>query len=252
MADKTKIGWTDASWNPVTGCTQVSPGCDLCYAKTVAESPRFARNFPNGFNVTLRPERIDQPLRWRRPRMIFVNSMSDLFHRDIPVEFLRHIWSVMVESQRHIFQVLTKRPHRAAHIIRREAFPLPPNIWLGTSVELQEFAENRIPALLEIPAAVRWLSCEPLLGAVDLRPWIGRLQWIVDGGESGTGHRPGDHGWFRDIRDTCLHAGVPYYHKQGFAHRPGQDRLLDGRLWEDYPTGFGHATKMIVQESLFR
>ena len=232
---KTSIAWSEMVWNPVTGCTQVSPGCDNCYAKTIAESPRFAKAFPNKFNVTLHPERLDQPRRWRKPRMIFVNSMSDVFHKDIPPSFLLRIWDTMVAKPRHVFQILTKRPHRAAYVIDSLKLELPPHIWLGTSVENQTFADNRIPALLGIPAAVRWLSCEPLLGPLDLRSYLPELQWVVDGGESGKGRRAADYDWFRSIRDDCQASDTPYFHKQGNHYSPGRDRAkLDGRTWERY------------------
>ena len=183
-----KIEWTDATWNPVTGCSQVSPGCDNCYALQIAERKRGTRAFPVGFDVQLRPHKLLDPLRWKKPARIFVNSMSDLFHRDIPKDHLVQIWDTMVMADWHIYQILTKRPHRAAHLIGELELPLPEHIWIGTSVENQVFADNRIPALLSIEAPVRWLSCEPLLGPLSLAPWLahGGIQWVIDGGESGT------------------------------------------------------------------
>ena len=230
------IGWTDHTWNPVTGCTQVSPGCDRCYAKAIAEQRRGPA-FPSGFDITLRPHKLREPAKWREPAMVFVNSMSDLFHRNIPNDYLAEIWATMVDVDRHVYQVLTKRPHRMAHLIRLLSLPMPSHIWVGTSVENQTFADNRIPALLSVPAPMRWLSCEPLLGPVDLAPYVadGGMSWVVDGGESGSGRRPADYDWFRGIRDACAEASVPYFHKQGNAHRPGQDRELDGRTWDQYP-----------------
>jgi len=196
MADNSKIGWTQATWNPVTGCTKVSPGCDHCYAETFAERWRGipGHHFENGFDVTLRPERLDQPLRWKRSRMIFVNSMSDLFHDKVPVDFIARVFAVMAEAQQHTFQLLTKRHARMRSLLNSPAFrsevyshvadrlarpwqddddiwPLP-NVWVGVSVESQQWADIRVPALLGTSAAVRWLSCEPLLGPVDLGRWL--------------------------------------------------------------------------------
>lgn len=232
----TTIEWTTHTWNPVTGCTRVSPGCDNCYAEAIALRFAGGAGFPRGFDVTLKPHKLREPLRWREPSLVFVNSMSDLFHREIPVDYLGQIWSMMLGADQHIYQVLTKRPHRAAELIRRMSLPLPPHIWLGVSVENQRFAENRIPALLSIPAQVRWLSCEPLLGDLDLREWLPSLDWVVDGGESGSGRRPADESWFRSIREQCRSVAVPYFHKQGNAHISGRDRELDGRTWDEYPS----------------
>jgi protein gp37 len=191
VADHSGIEWTDATWNPVTGCTEVSPGCDHCYAKTFAERFRGVpgHHFERGFDVQLRPERLDQPLRWRRPRRIFVNSMSDLFHKDVPEEFIGSVWNTIALTPQHTYQILTKRPGRMRSLLRRWAAdgwcwrdkdmrwcgpvagPLP-NVWLGVSCEDQRWADCRVPALLETPAVVRFVSCEPLLGAVDLSPWL--------------------------------------------------------------------------------
>lgn len=241
----TKIEWTDETWNPVTGCAKVSPGCDHCYAETFAERWRGipGHHFERGFDVVLRPERLDQPLRWQRGRRIFVNSMSDLFHDDIPDEFIARVWAVMAQAPQHTFQVLTKRHGRMRSLLRSETFeaavfgacegefegyfelPLP-NVWLGVSVENQQWADIRIPALLGTPAAVRFLSCEPLLGPVDLTRaiepnfarsgWkdLSRLHWVIAGGESGRGARPMHPAWVRSLRDQCVDAGVPFMFKQ--------------------------------------
>ncbi|BBZ65791.1 hypothetical protein MINS_12200 [Mycolicibacterium insubricum] len=180
MSDKTAIEWTDATWNPVTGCTKVSPGCDHCYAETIAERFRGGPAYPNGFDITLRPHKLDQPLRWKRPRRIFVNSMSDLFHDSVPDEYIAQVFAVMALAPRHTFQLLTKRHARMRSLVGRglldlvdqtgakvELWPLP-NVWLGVSTENQQWADIRIPALLDTPAAVRWISAEPLLGPIDL------------------------------------------------------------------------------------
>lgn len=255
MSDRTKIEWTDATWNPVTGCDKVSPGCDHCYAETIAHRFAGTAAYPDGFAVTLHPERLDQPLRWRRPRLVFVNSMSDLFHKDIPDQYIARVFAVMALAPQHTFQLLTKRHGRmrsllsspgwtakvddAAAAIAEErnlpithVFPLP-NVWLGVSVEDQQRADLRIPALLDTPAAVRFLSCEPLLGAVDLskslakyrpgdeHPWDSDelkardvLHWVIAGGESGPAARPMHPEWARSLRDQCQDAGIAYHFKQ--------------------------------------
>lgn len=240
---KTNIGWTTDVWNPFSGCIKVSPGCDHCYAETLAEKYRGTKAFPNGFDLTLRPHKLGDPLKWKQPRRIFVNSMSDLFLGTVPVDYLAQVWNTMLEADWHCYQILTKRPIHAMNLIEELGLELPPHIWLGVSVENQEWADIRIPQLLDIPAKVRFLSCEPLLGPLDLSRWF-RVQypdgtplihWIITGGESGPGRRPAVPDWFRTIRDLCVAAGVPYFHKQGNAFSPGQDRLLDGRTWDEYP-----------------
>ncbi|MEU4576646.1 phage Gp37/Gp68 family protein [Nonomuraea sp. NPDC023979] len=291
MSDHSSIEWTDATWNPVTGCTEVSPGCGLprwegdkpgqCYAKTFAERWRGTpgHHFENGFDVQLRPERLDQPLKWRKPRRIFVNSMSDLFHKHVPEEFIARVWTVMANTPQHTYQILTKRHHRMLSIVRRIAWRTPtteerqrgvrgsvayiqqdeqlnehlgaprvlPNVWLGVSVEDQQRADMRIPRLLATPAAVRFLSCEPLLGPIDLRRMTKRfgshldcltgditaaadgticgtapgvIDWVIAGGESGPGARPMHPDWARGLRDQCVDAGVPFLFKQWGAWCP--------------------------------
>ena len=282
MADKTGIEWTDATWNPVTGCTKVSEGCDHCYAETIAHRFAGTKAYPNGFDVTLRPERLEQPLRWKRPRRIFVNSMSDLFHSDVPDDYIAQVFEVMTKAQQHTFQVLTKRPGRMRSLLSRRSFrdnfahwgqPWPlPNVWLGTSVENQRWADVRIPLLLDTPAAIRFLSCEPLLGPVDLFAWNidrgTRVDWIICGGESGPHARPMHPDWARQLRDDCLTAGIPFHFKQwgewvtedqapediilpGLStYLLGDDepdfykvgkkaagRELDGQTWDEYPGG---------------
>ena len=230
-----RIRWTTHTWNPVTGCTEVSPGCDNCYAKRIAEPKRGHPSFPNGFDVTLRPHKMNTPISWKEPAMVFVNSMSDLFHRSIPDAYLRQVWTTMLTADRHVYQVLTKRPHRMVHLIETLHLPTPPHIWLGTSVESQAMADSRIPALLATPAPIRFVSAEPLLGPVDLGPWIADLQWIIVGGESGPGRRAMDYEWARAIRDVCAGAGVPFFYKQGNHALPDRDVDLDGRTHEQFP-----------------
>lgn len=236
MADRSPIEWTDATWNPVTGCTQVSPGCDHCYALTFAERFRGVSGnyFETGFDLTLRPAKLDLPLRWRRPRRIFVNSMSDLFHEEIPEDYIRRVFEVMVEADWHIFQILTKRPKRMAELAPR--LPWPPHIWAGTSVELDRYTWRSNFYLRQVPSAVRFVSAEPLLGPLPSLE-LDHLHWVITGGESGPGHRPCRVEWVRELRDRCVAAGVAFFHKQwgGRTARSG-GRVLDGRTWDELPT----------------
>lgn len=283
MSDRSAIEWTDATWNPVTGCTEVSPGCDHCYAKTFAERFRGVpgHHFENGFDVQLRPDKLDQPLRWKRPRRVFVNSMSDLFHEAVPDVYIAQVFAVMHDADQHTYQVLTKRHGRMRSLLRSQDFyeqlvgqvarlraaeqryanpnvtwPLP-NVWLGVSAEDQKWTDIRIPALLETPAAVRFLSAEPLLGPITLtrlhqrcpehdfaggfcsswHPGIVGLDWVIVGGESGRGARPMNLDWVRVLRDQCANAGVAFFYKQqGSADGgPKSRRVLDGRTWDEFP-----------------
>lgn len=267
MSDGSKIEWTEATWNPTVGCTKVSPGCDNCYAERIVN--RFKGK--GAFDVVVRDEsKLFLPFKWRKPRRIFVNSMSDLFHEDIPDSFIANVFSVMARTPQHTYQILTKRHGRMRSLLNRQSFrdntlslaadagwPMA-NVWLGVSVEDQKWADIRIPALLDSPAAVRWLSCEPLLGPVDLLPYLHhqcdcdppghrreseygpRPDWIVVGGESGPGARPMHPAWARSLRDQCTAVGVPFFFKQWGAwqdgsHDPRTQRgadhvvLLDGR-----------------------
>lgn len=303
MGDNTGIEWTDATWNPTTGCDKVSPGCDNCYALTLA--PRLKamgsahyqtdgdpKTSGVGFGIAMHTDALDKPLRWQRPRKIFVNSMSDLFHTGVSDEFIARVFAVMLLAPQHTFQVLTKRPGRmkslltasaarvaaadaagtvsasgsrfedmvrsAAHELATTyrfhttsvdsvAWPLH-NVWLGTSVEDQKRGDLRIGQLLDTPAAVRFLSMEPLLGPVDLRlealaPQARGLDWVIVGGESGPGARPMDAVWVRDLRDQCIANGVPFHFKQWGSHdehgtpmhKKLAGRLLDGCTWEQWP-----------------
>jgi protein gp37 len=281
---KTAIEWTDATWNPVTGCSMVSEGCRNCYAATLA--PRLAamgqdaytdlpwtkKNAPK--NVKLHPGRLNQPLRWSKPRRIFVNSMSDLFHELVPFEFVDRVFAVMALTPRHTFQVLTKRPERMAEYAttedraqrigaymtldvilevpklrglrgdemawwRREGVTWPlPNIWLGTSVEDQRVV-SRVDHLRRTPAAVRFLSCEPLIGPLDLD--LEGIHWVIVGGESGRGHRPIEAQWVRDIRAQTEAAGAAFFFKQWGGTKPKSGgRELDGRTWNEMPNASQH------------
>ncbi|MPZ70640.1 MAG: DUF5131 family protein [Actinobacteria bacterium] len=246
---QTGIEWTDSTWNPTTGCRKVSPGCDHCYAATLAKrlkamgSTRYQTDGPDGegFGLALHPDKIEEPLKWKRPRRVFVNSMSDLFHPGIPSSFLDRVFEVMAACPQHQFQILTKRPTRMAREVSRleDKFGgVLKNVWLGTSVEDQEWAGKRVPHLLNTPAAVRFLSCEPLLGEVDLSPWLDpdSLHWVIVGGESGPQHRPVAIEWIRAIRDQCLDAGIPFFFKQWGGRTPkANGRELDSQLWDEMP-----------------
>ncbi|TAK53071.1 MAG: phage Gp37/Gp68 family protein [Gammaproteobacteria bacterium] len=238
MAIQTEIEWTDATWNPVSGCTKVSPGCDHCYAERFAERFRGVPGHPfeSGFDLTLRPHKLDEPLRWRRPRRVFVNSMSDLFHKDIPVDFVDRVFETMERADWHRFQVLTKRSSLLRRYVsaRYGGGRAPPHIWLGVSVEDQR-ALVRLRHLQATRASVRFVSFEPLLehvGPVELHG----VHWAIVGGESGPGRRPVEAAWVRDLRDQCRAAKVPFFFKQwgGATPKAGGNRL-DGRRWMQYP-----------------
>jgi protein gp37 len=250
MGQKSRIEWTDATWNPTTGCTKVSAGCDNCYAHTLAHGRltaaylrrlpviETAENLADPFAVRLWPERLVEPGKWKEPRMIFVNSMSDLFHADIPDAFIRRIFEAMLSVDRHIYQVLTKRPARMGRFVRKnpDLFPegeVPEHIWMGTSVEDQK-AAFRVGHLRQVPARVRFLSCEPLLGAMTLD--LSGIQWVIGGGESGIGHRRCSEDAARLLRDQCIQAGVPFFWKQWGGRTPkAGGRMLDGRTWDEMP-----------------
>ena len=241
MSDRSSIEWTEATWNPVTGCTKVSPGCAHCYAETFAERFRGVSGHPyeRGFDLQLRPERLKQPLKWTQPRMIFVNSMSDLFHEKIPEDYIQAVFSVMRKANWHTFQILTKRSQQLAAVAPR--LPWPHNVWMGVSVENQRWT-SRIDDLRKVPAKVRFLSCEPLLGPLQLD--LEGIDWVIVGGESGARARPMKPEWAREIRRQCEDEGVAFFFKQWGAHdevgqRVGKGkagRLLDGRIWGQLPT----------------
>jgi len=232
MADHSGIEWTEATWNPTVGCTKVSPGCDRCYAERIAK--RFPKTFPNGFDLTLRPELLDLPRRWRRPRVVFVNSMSDLFHVDVPESFITQVFEVMAACPQHTFQVLTKRAERLARMAPR--LPWPSNIWMGVSIESEPF-RWRADYLRRVPAAVRFISAEPLLGSLAALNLNG-IHWLIAGGESQAGARPAQLQWFRELRDACQMSGTQFFLKQLGGHpskRGGEQAVLNGRLWHERP-----------------
>ncbi len=235
MAGTSSIEWTQATWNPVTGCTKVGPGCGHCYAERMAHrlqamgNPRYA----HGFDVTLHHDLVDLPLRWRQPRVIFVNSMSDLFHEAVPVSFIQSVFATMRTAHEHVFQILTKRAERLATLA--PALPWPENVWMGVSVERQDYVW-RVDCLRQVPSAVRFLSCEPLLGPLQLD--LGAVDWVIVGGESGPKARPMDLIWTRSLRDQCQSSGVAFFLKQlgGAMDKRGKEKaLLDGTLCREFP-----------------
>lgn len=275
---KSKISWTDQVWNPVTGCSHVSRGCEHCYAERLSLRYKYSRKpwtIQNAAeNVVLHPERLDAPLHWQKPRHVFVNSMSDLFHAQVSFEFIDKVFYVMTGVRRHTFQILTKRPQRMLDYFesrqkiwaqRKAGVELldwfgvhsaTDHIWLGVSCEDQKTADERIPLLLQTPADVRFVSCEPLLGEIDLRQWIikqgfvervsawgdgerfypnSTIDWVITGGESGPHFRPMNLDWARSLRDQCVAANVPYFFKQESAFRSETNPTLDGVEWHQMP-----------------
>lgn len=234
MAANSSIEWTETTWNPVTGCTKISPGCKHCYAKRMAMrlkamgQPRYR----NGFEVTLQDDLIDRPLAWKKPRLVFVNSMSDLFHDAVPDDFIAECFATMNQASQHTFQILTKRPERVAQMASQLTWT--ENIWMGTSVEEAGY-QTRAEILSAVPAAIRFLSVEPLLGPVPDLP-IRNMHWVIVGGESGPGARPMKPKWVREIRDRCVRQGVPFFFKQwGGTNKKRTGRDLDGRTWDQMP-----------------
>jgi protein gp37 len=244
MADRSAIEWTEATWNPVTGCDRVSAGCDHCYAMTLAKrlkamgSAKYQvdgdpRTSGPGFGVTPHLPALEEPLRWRTPRVVFVNSMSDLFHAKVPLGFIADVFDVIRETRQHTYQALTKRSLRLARVA--DKFNWPDNLWMGVSVENADVLD-RVDHLRTVPAAVRFLSCEPLLGPLDDIDLAG-IGWVIAGGESGPRYRPMELSWARGIRDACQDADVPFFFKQWGGRTPKAfGRELDGKLWNEMPT----------------
>jgi protein gp37 len=244
MADRSAIEWTEATWNPVTGCDRVSAGCDHCYAMTLAKrlkamgSAKYQndgdpRTSGPGFGVTMHPQALDEPLKWRTPRVVFVNSMADLFHAQVSLDFIRQVFDVMRDTPRHTYQVLTKRSLRLARVAPK--LDWPNNVWMGVSVECGDVL-NRVDHLRRVPAAVRFLSCEPLIGPLDGINLDG-IHWVIAGGESGPNYRPMDINWARGIRDACSDGDVAFFFKQWGGRTPkALGRQLDGEVWDEMPT----------------
>jgi len=251
MGDKTGIQWTNATWNPLTGCTRMTAGCDHCYAFALHDMRHGAhlngKNVPVQYHkpfseIQLLPERLEQPLRVRQPKMYFVNSMSDLFHSEVPEDFIRQVFDVMRRAHWHTFQVLTKRAGRLRRL--GQQLDWPANVWMGVSIE-NDSLTPRADALREVPAAVRFLSCEPLLGPLPSLNLEG-LHWVITGGESGPGARYCEVDWVRDLRDRSVASGVAFFHKQWGGSTPkAGGRDLDGRTWDEFPE-----KKQISQDAL--
>lgn len=234
MAQGSGIEWTEATWNPVTGCNKVSPGCKHCYAEVMARRLKAMGqpNYSNGFKLTTQPHMLELPLQWRKSKTIFVNSMSDLFHDDVSLDYLTSVFDVMKRASWHRFQVLTKRSERLASLAAQ--LDWPSNVWMGVSVERNDYT-YRIDDLRRVPAAVRFLSLEPLLGRIPNLNLEG-IHWVIVGGESGARARPIEAEWVTEIRDQCRLAEVPFFFKQwGGRNKKAAGRLLDGRLWDEMP-----------------
>lgn len=240
MASQSRIEWTESTWNPLTGCTKLSPGCKHCYAERMARRLQAmgAENYRNGFKLTLHPQVIGLPLKWSKPQMIFVNSMSDLFHKDVPVAFIQAVFSVMREAHWHTFQVLTKRSERLLEL--GLSIDWPENVWMGVSVETPEYIP-RIRHLQRTGASVKFLSLEPLLAPLPRIPLKG-IDWVIVGGESGPGSRPMRPEWVTQIRDQCLARNVAFFFKQwGGVNKKRTGRTLAGRVWDQMPRSLPHA-----------
>ena len=237
MAQKSSIEWTEATWNPVTGCTKISPGCKFCYAERMAKRLQAMgqKRYRNAFKLTLQPEALEAPLRWKKPRVIFVNSMSDLFHKEVPLNFIQRCFEVMEKASQHTFQVLTKRPERVVELA--DKLPWPDNVWMGTSVENRDYVW-RIHELRKVPARIRFLSVEPLLGPIPALP-VKDIHWVIVGGESGPGARPMQPEWVIQIRNRCQSFNVPFFFKQwGGVNKKRTGRELEGTTWDGMPEVF--------------
>lgn len=234
MALKSSIEWTESTWNPLTGCTKISPGCKNCYAERMSKRLQSMKveNYKNGFELTIHNHVLNHPLAWKRPQMIFVNSMSDLFHKDVPIEFILSVFDVMRKANWHIFQLLTKRPERLSEI--NQLIDWPDNVWMGTSVENQDYV-NRIDFLRESDAFIKFLSLEPLIGPID-KIDLGKIDWVIVGGESGPKSRPMKMEWVVKLKELCKTQDVPFFFKQwGGFNKKKNGRLLEGKTWDEYP-----------------
>lgn len=264
----TKIEWATQVWNPVTGCSKISEGCANCYAEPFAKRLQAHPNsdikykYRDGFKPTTHPEVLNQPYEWKKPQRVFVCSMADLFHADIHPTFLARVWDVMINNPQHIFMVLTKRPDNMLRFINQiteVGYRSNPNIWLGVTAENQTEADKRIPTLLATPAAIRFVSVEPMLSEIDIKPYINALDWVICGGETGRKARPLHPSWVRSLRDRCYVAQVPFFFKQwgefdyskGFAERVGKKQsgsMLDGKQWKEFPNNSRQVANKIITE----
>jgi protein gp37 len=235
MATQSKIEWTEMTWNPVTGCSKVSAGCKFCYAERMAKRLQSMGldRYRNGFEVTLHEDLVNLPYAWKQPRLVFVNSMSDLFHEKVPFSFIEKVFDTMTRCPQHTFQILTKRSQRLREVSLD--LPWPPNIWMGVSVE-DDKVLTRITDLQTVPASIRFLSCEPLIGPINHLPLQG-IHWVIVGGESGPGARSVDQRWVNAILNQCQLAGVPFFFKQwGGVHKKRAGRELNGCIYDEMPT----------------
>jgi protein gp37 len=233
MGNKSRIEWTDTTWNPVTGCSKISPGCKNCYAERMSKRLKAMgqKRYRNGFAVTLQPDLLDCPFSWKSPKMIFVNSMSDLFHNDVPIEYIKQVFDTIKHNPHHTFQVLTKRSTRLVRLAK--CFEWPSNLWMGVSVENLDYL-SRIEDLYEVPAALRFVSFEPLLGPVGTA--LHNIDWVIVGGESGPGARHMEPEWVHRIKDECICRSIPFFFKQwGGTNKKKNGRLLEGRTFEEMP-----------------
>ena len=235
MSGFSKIEWNEITWNPVTGCSKISDGCINCYAARLAKRLQSMGNkrYTNGFAVTLHHDLIDIPLKWKKPRTIFVNSMSDLFHEKVPVAFIKAVFRTMEDANWHTFQILTKRSERLVELAPKLSWPS--NVWMGVTVESEKYI-SRISDIAKVPAAIKYLSIEPLLTAIP-KLALNNIDWVIVGGESGPGSRVMEAEWVRSIRDQCQKAKVPFFFKQwGGVNKSKTGKILDGRIWQNYPT----------------
>ncbi len=243
MGLNSSIEWTDATWNPVTGCTKISLGCKNCYAERLAKRLQAMgqKRYVRGFKVTLHPDLVKVPLQWHKSRMVFVNSMSDLFHEDIPEGFIHRVFRTMTDAEQHTFQILTKRSERLANLAGQ--LPWPPNIWMEVTVESNDYL-NRVEHLLTVPAQVRFLSLEPLLTNIP-NLCLSGIDWVIVGGESGPKSRSIEATWVRSIRDRCMEESVPFFFKQwGGVNKKASGRSLDGRTWDQFPSNNSNKRRM--------
>ncbi len=234
-ANKTSIEWTDATWNPVTGCTPISDGCKNCYALKMAHRLKAMGNkrYRHGFCVTLHPDLLETPLQWKKPRMIFVNSMSDIFNEEIPLEYIQRVFATMVLAKQHVFQILTKRSKRMLELA--PFLPWPKNVWMGVTIESEKYL-YRLENLKKTPAKLKFLSIEPMIGPItNLKPE--GIDWVIVGGESGHQARAIEYEWVKTIRDRCVSSSIPFFFKQwGGSNKKKAGKLLDGKVWGQYPT----------------